>query len=304
MDANAKIGKPFIRMDPNKMSNNGRIMLDMFERQNLVIANTLEMCDGTITRERIVENKAEKSAIDYIVMCEELLEHLIEMSIDESRINVLSRYRKTKDGIKRVVLSDHNPLFSKFSITFNRRPVIIRKEYFRFKCEESKKRFHDETSTTSKLSSCFRNETNFDSSAKLFHRTLNKTVHKCFKKVRIKSGKNKFLGDKIIQDKMKLAKKLKLFLWNNKCKIGNKIAQNKLKEVEDQIVEIEASKNAEIVREHIDTVETLDGNFSHMGMWKLKQKLCPIEGDPPMAKHDDRGNLITSPEALKHIRIV
>ena len=189
MDANAKIGKPFIRMDPNQMSNNGRIMLDMFERQNLVIANTLEMCDGTITREIIVENKAEKSAIDYIVMCEELLEHLIEMSIDESRINVLSRYRKTKDGIKRVVLSDHNPLFSKFSITFNRRPVIIRKEYFRFKCEESKKRFHDETSTTSKLSSCFKNETNFDSSAKLFHRTLNKTVHKCFKKVRIKSGK-------------------------------------------------------------------------------------------------------------------
>ena len=40
------------------------------------------------------------------------------------------------------------------------------------------------------------------------------------------------------------------------------------------------------------------GKFS-IGMWKLKNKLMPKEMDPPMAKYDDQGNLITAPEALK-----
>ena len=102
---------------------------------------------------------------------------------------------------------------------------------------------------------------------------------------------------------MKIANKLKVFLANNNCDIGKESALKELKDVEDQIVEIEASKNTDTVKEHIETLETLDGNFSQMGMWKLKQKLCPVAVDPPMAKLDDKGNLITSPEALKQLYI-
>ena len=38
LDANAKLGNEIIRNDPHKMSNNGKLMMDIITRQNLVIA--------------------------------------------------------------------------------------------------------------------------------------------------------------------------------------------------------------------------------------------------------------------------
>ena len=42
-------------------------------------------------------------------------------------------------------------------------------------------------------------------------------------------------------------------------------------------------------------------NLNQNGMWKLKNKLWPKERDPPMAKFDERGNLISCPEGLKKL---
>ncbi len=36
-------------------------------------------------------------------------------------------------------------------------------------------------------------------------------------------------------------------------------------------------------------------------MWKLKKKLCPRGNDPPMAKNDQEGNLVTSTSGLKKL---
>ena len=36
-------------------------------------------------------------------------------------------------------------------------------------------------------------------------------------------------------------------------------------------------------------------------MWKLKNQLCPKELDPPMAKFDEKGNLVSCPESLKSL---
>ena len=41
LDANAKVGKQEIPGDPNEISNNGKIMLEMVKRQGLIIANIL-----------------------------------------------------------------------------------------------------------------------------------------------------------------------------------------------------------------------------------------------------------------------
>ena len=40
LDANAKIGKTHINEEPNEETANGRIMLDIVDRQNLTIVNT------------------------------------------------------------------------------------------------------------------------------------------------------------------------------------------------------------------------------------------------------------------------
>ena len=57
LDANAKIGKQNLKNDPNDESPNGRLLLDIVERQHLTIVNTMELCKGVITRERITKSK-------------------------------------------------------------------------------------------------------------------------------------------------------------------------------------------------------------------------------------------------------
>ena len=47
-----KVGKSVIKEDPHTMSGNGKIMLDVIMRQQLVITNSLDICKGTITRQR------------------------------------------------------------------------------------------------------------------------------------------------------------------------------------------------------------------------------------------------------------
>ena len=97
LDANAKVGTKYIKEDPNQISDNGRIMMDIIERQNLELANSSEKCVGTITRERVLDDKIEKSAIDFLIICEKMKEFLDEMIIDEERKFVLKRYIKQKN---------------------------------------------------------------------------------------------------------------------------------------------------------------------------------------------------------------
>ncbi len=48
-------------------------------------------------------------------------------------------------------------------------------------------------------------------------------------------------------------------------------------------------------------MSNLNGGFSPNGMWRLKRKLCTKSSEPPMAKKDKNGNLVTSPLLLKNL---
>ena len=128
LDANAKIGMENLKDDPNNVSGNGKILLDVVRRQNLTIANTVDLCKGVITRERKTLNNVERSVIDYVILCEDLNSYLEEMLIDEDRIHVLTKYAG-----KRNIMSDHNILYSRFSIRYVVNPKSIRRELFNLK---------------------------------------------------------------------------------------------------------------------------------------------------------------------------
>ena len=87
MDANAKAGKHHIKKDPNDMSENGVLMMDILERNKLVLGNSLNCCKGVITRQRKTESKdqEERSVIDYFIMCEDMKNFVDEIIIDESK---------------------------------------------------------------------------------------------------------------------------------------------------------------------------------------------------------------------------
>ena len=140
---------------------------------------------------------------------------------------------------------------------FNKKPRRVRREFFQYKCDESQKIFLEETNSTTKLSSCFKKTDKFRNNANLFFKTLNKTIHKCFKKVRIKTGSERPLGDQNIQAKLKLKLDLKKLCKNSTCEKEKKEALDKLEEIEEVLVEEFASKNAATVKEHLESLVTV-----------------------------------------------
>ena len=81
---------------PLNISENGKIMLNLLKRHNLTAVNSMDVCEGIITRERATKNKLEKAVIDYVVVCNELKEFTKSMIIDEKRIHVLTKYASKK----------------------------------------------------------------------------------------------------------------------------------------------------------------------------------------------------------------
>ena len=66
LDANAKLGNELIKNDPNSISNNGKILLDLVKRQGMHIGNMDQRCTGTITREKICHNKVEQDWVAFM----------------------------------------------------------------------------------------------------------------------------------------------------------------------------------------------------------------------------------------------
>ena len=126
-------------------------------------------------------------------------------------------------------------------------------------------------------------------------------IRNCFKKVRIKTGNDKPLGNETLQSKLKFKAEMIIFLKNNKCKIAKTIVEDILSETEVFIEENFAQQTANLIKNQVEELKAAEGKFSHRGMWKLKRKLFPQGTDPPMAKRDSFGNLITSPDLLKKL---
>ena len=177
MDANAKVGKEIIKNDPNEISNNGKILLEIVERNNLTIANSLNKCKGVITRDRKTVISDEKSVIDYLIICEEMKEYLEEMIIDDDRTMVLTKYNK-----KSIKTSDHNVMIGHFNLKFDRKVFGKRIELFNFKNRINQEAFKIETNRTTTLSTSFSNERSFSHNATIFFEKSEKCFSQMFPK--------------------------------------------------------------------------------------------------------------------------
>ena len=301
LDANAKLGKDILPADPNDISGNGKILLEMVERHNLCILNTEEQCKGGITRHRNTVRGLEISVLDYIIVCQEMKISFQEMIIDEDRTHVLTKYASTK-GREIKSESDHNILYGRFNISYRKIKCTSKREIFNFKNLECQKTFFEVTNNSTKLSQCFvKDGNNFEKQSSQFFKVLNQTFHQCFRKVRITNNPKKVDMEDELQKNLFLKTRFTDFLKYAKSDFGRGIAEQMLIKVEERISHLSAQKNKKTVTEHISNLQTLNGSFSNLGMWKLKSKLLPRPRDPPMAKKDAHGNLITSKGALKKL---
>ena len=301
MDANAKLGRDTIKNDPHDTSGNGKLLLDIMSRQNLSVVNGMEICEGVITRERATKTRVEKAVLDFVIVCSQMKEFVRKMLIDENRIYVLTKYA-SKKGVKKQKISDHNILVCNFSIQVVAKLPTLRKEFFLLKNADDQRKFYNLTSHTDKLSTSFNINRSFPHNASIFFKNLNSCIQNCFKKVRIKKGGPiPHLGEETIQEKLKKKMRLKLFLKTNQCKLGEARAKAELDELEEYLTETCATKNAEEIKCHLGNMESLNGSFSQVKLWKLKKRICPKLIDPPMGKKDETGMLVTAPHLLKSL---
>ena len=108
MDFNAKIMNEN-KMLGNNLSRNGRYLFDLIKRNGLFVANSSSKCQGIITRERKTINGIERSIIDYIIVSDGLKFLLKQMTVDESRHKVLTKYG-SKKGNNNIKVSDFHSL--------------------------------------------------------------------------------------------------------------------------------------------------------------------------------------------------
>ena len=132
MDANAKLGSNILQGDPNLMSNNGKILMDIAERQNLTFGNLSNKCKGSITRHRKTVEGEEKSILDYLLFCDLVESFFDTMIVDEERHHVLRKYVTTK-GVKKYTESDHNTIYAEFAVEYTEKRVQVKREIFNFK---------------------------------------------------------------------------------------------------------------------------------------------------------------------------
>ena len=163
-------------------------------------------------------------------------------------------------------------------------------------------RFFEETNRGERLQSCFKSGQDFSAQSKKFMKTLDDALHKSFKKIRIKDGGHlSSLQTDTVQDLIAYKTKLSLSLQTVGCKLGRLITESEIIRIEDDISTVFSDRNAKLVEEYIEHLDSASGNFSQLGMWKLRNKLCQAQYDPPMAKRDKSGTLITAPSLLKKL---
>ena len=105
------------------------------------------------------------------------------MLIDDARQYTLTKYATTKGKVKKIE-SDHNPIFCKFSIIYEKeKKNSKRRELFNLKNSECQAKFFEATNNGDQFQRCFLGENNFETKSNKFFKTLDDMLHKCFNKI-------------------------------------------------------------------------------------------------------------------------
>ena len=173
---------------------------------------------------------------------------LVQLYLDQQNI---------KKGVKKVV-SDHNVLLAKFSLRTEDKEALERMEVFNFRSKINQDKFKIVTSTSTKLSEVFDTDEDINVKTKNFLKRLDKTMHKCFKKVRLGKRKTSEYEN----------------LYGEWVEVRNKTdAESKIKskELEELLADKYADNIFEKIKEEIDGMACDEGAINSGKLWKLKK---------------------------------
>lgn len=300
LDANGKLGREVIKGDPSvEMSANGKLLYDIIQRHNLIVVNGSEKCSGVITRYNQTSVRTEQSVLDYLIVCNEFYSLITKMTVDEERIHTLTKY-STKAGNKKIVYSDHNMLICETKVKWNPVKRKERTEIFNFNSIDGQQKYKKLLNKDTTLTDCFKGGDSFEVKANKWFKEYLKIIKRSFNKIRITEKPKK--GE--ISSKIKIVKEVKKKLIEA-SKTGDVVKIQKVKKelrsAEDEVANICAARNKQLLEEHVKGISSMDGGFNPPKMWKIKNKVIKKSNEKPTAKKDKKGNLVTSHKLLKNL---
>ena len=302
MDANVHGGPKLIENDPNFQNYNGKLFEQFLGRNsNLIVANNLKLCKGKITRIRNLDNKMENAILDFLIVNEKIMPFLKKMVIDEDRNFCLTNYAQYKKN-KRAIETDHNAIIAEFNLSVpSRKPERI--ELFNLRNRRCQAKFTEETQRNTKLVECFKNNNPIEVQCKMWLKTFNNILYKCFRKIRIVNNekKNRTKGS-LVKEHTNLKKEVKSIEISEdiKTQIRNRIVQIE-EEIADKISE-------DYVVEIVETLKKFGGDDTNLKgsgrnkIWEiLKQNFPKSKAAVPVGKRDKHGMIVTNHEKLKKL---
>ena len=299
MDGNLDAGKNVVRKDPNCQNQNGKLFCQFLARNsNLIVVNTLEICDGVITRKRELENRTEEAILDFYIINEKMRPFVKKMQIDENKIFSLvntAQYKKNN----RLIETDHNALILDLELNFNKiKPR--REEILNLKNKAGQEAFFKETEKNQELIDCFTNNQPFEAQCRQWKNIFDNIIRKCFKKIRIKPKKVETKTELLLAERMKLKQQVKLSNLDENMKMNLKIRIN---QIENDIGEDVKEENFKVITE---TVKEFGGESINVSgrkkVWQvLKNRFPKTSHSVPVGKKDSKGKIITNHEQLKQL---
>ena len=235
---------------------------------------------------------------------EEILVVEATLIIDEAGKHSLTKYSNKTGTKEKRTESDHRTLILEVDLKWNPKQYDQenRVEIYNYKNNDNFEKFVLLTTENKDLKHCFDDEEeDLEKASKRWLKTVKNIIKTSFDKIRIKKNNLKPELEVLFQKKESLksqiAQKDNSELFEEAMNLGVE-----LNDVEEKISEICAAKNRAIVKEYLgDKNDTMEG-FTHAKTWGMKKKLSPKNTiDPPAAKKDEQGNLVTSREALEDL---
>ena len=84
-DFNAKLGNGIINQDAHAISKSGKMLFSLFQKYNLCLLNSSDICQGTFTRIHQCNRRIETSVLDYVFVSDDLQQRVVSMVIDEQK---------------------------------------------------------------------------------------------------------------------------------------------------------------------------------------------------------------------------
>ena len=302
MDGNVHGGPDLVNGDPNSQNTNGKLFEQFLGRNsNLIVANNMKTCQGKITRIRNLKDKTENAILDFLIMNEKITPYFKKMLIDEERNFCLSNFAQYKKN-KRVTETDHNSIIAEFNLAIPKRK-FDRIELFNLRNKKCQEMFTEETHRNTQLVECLENQYSFDVQCKMWLKTFNTILYKCFKKIRIvKNGKKNLSKVNLIKEHNDLKKRVKNIDISNETRNQIKI---RISQIEEGIADNISEEHLEDI---VITLKKLGGDNQNLNgsgrnkIWELLKNNFPkCKASVPVGKKNKSGIMVTNHENLKKL---